>query len=137
MSKTINVKVEFEKIGRGEAGREFFTSTFRFPLKVAQGMEVRAMGMGLSMSTILNQLAKGFVDSTPAPKGIVPVKTKTARVTAGPAKSAAPEKPKAPKKEPKAKKLSVEEINALRQERKKKPAAASVLEKLQKRKKAA
>lgn len=73
------MKFTLRKIPRGQGG-EFFISTFRFPLKVAQNVERIALANGLSMSSVINQVMEQFVESVDVPKDIRPVKTAHATV---------------------------------------------------------
>lgn len=69
------IRVIIQKPKRGSAGDEFFISTFRFPLKLAQGIEKRALAHGLSLSAIINQVLDAYVKQTPTPSGIRPLRT--------------------------------------------------------------
>lgn len=71
-------KVELKRIKRGDHSHKgFFISTFRFDLPLAQAIELRARAEGLSISSVINQVLQAWVDNTPAPKGLKPMRTKS------------------------------------------------------------
>lgn len=69
--KTINLKFTPTFIDRGEWGKQFYISTFRFPIKEAQAFERRAASLGLTMSSLVNQLVMTFNKAVSEPKGKV------------------------------------------------------------------
>lgn len=69
--KTLVLKFTPREIGRGEWGKKFYISTFRFPLTEAQKFERRAKAMGLTMSSLANQLVMTFNKTVAEPKGTV------------------------------------------------------------------
>ena len=69
MAKSVTLKFTPREIGRGEWGKEFYISTFRFPLGEAQKLEKRAKAMNLTMSSLVNQLVMVFNETVPGPKG--------------------------------------------------------------------
>lgn len=94
MAKSITLKFTPREIGRGEWGKEFYLSTFRFPLKEAQKLERRAKAMGLTMSSLVNQLVMTFNEKVDEPKGVKLERTTEATVW-GAGKKPAGRKPKA------------------------------------------
>lgn len=78
MSKNKKVVMSFipQAYERGELGKDFYLSTYRFPLKEAQGFERRAKSLGVSMAGLLQQLVASFNKAVPAPAGV-----KTERTT--------------------------------------------------------
>lgn len=69
--KTVVLKFTPRFIDRGEWGKQFYISTFRFPIKEAQAFERRAKGMGLTMSSLVNQLVMTLNKTLPEPKKAV------------------------------------------------------------------
>lgn len=66
--KTILMKFTPTFIDRGEWGKQFYISTFRFPIKEAQAFERRATSLGLTMSSLVNQLVMTFNKTVAEPK---------------------------------------------------------------------
>lgn len=64
------------EIARGDWGKNFYVSTFRFPLKEAQGLERRAQSLGLTLSSLVNQLIMAFNKSVAEPEGVKLARTK-------------------------------------------------------------
>lgn len=68
-SKRISIDFAPRQIERGEWGKKFYISTFRFPIKESQAFEKRAKALGLTMSSLANQLVMAFNKAVPEPKG--------------------------------------------------------------------
>lgn len=101
MSKNKKVVMSFipQAYERGELGKDFYLSTYRFPLKEAQGFERRAKSLGVSMAGLLQQLVASFNKAVPAPAGVKTERTTKPTVwgEGKKAKSVKASKPKAAK----------------------------------------
>ena len=69
-NKKVVLSVIPQPYERGALGKDFYLSTYRFPLKEAQGFERRAKSLGCSMAGLLQQLVESFNKAVPAPSGV-------------------------------------------------------------------
>jgi hypothetical protein len=69
-NKKVVLSVIPQPYERGALGKDFYLSTYRFPLKEAQGFERRAKSLGVSMAGLLQQLVESFNKAMPAPAGV-------------------------------------------------------------------
>lgn len=69
-NKKVVLSVIPQPYERGALGKDFYLSTYRFPIKEAQGFERRAKSLGVSMAGLLQQLVEAFNKAVPAPAGV-------------------------------------------------------------------
>lgn len=72
MAKQNGIELHFtpRDIGRGEWGKKFYISTFRFPLEEAQKFERRAKVLNLTMASLMSQLMMTFNKAVGEPKNV-------------------------------------------------------------------
>ena len=79
--KPLKIRLELKHVAKGDWGKDFYLSTYRFPLSEAQGLEKRCIALNLSMASVLSQLVQAFNEATEDPGDAVELK-KTLHATA-------------------------------------------------------